>query len=79
MSMNATDLLALDQTYCWHPFTQAKTALPPLPVVRAEGEFLFDADGNRYFDAVSSWWVNLHGHSHPALALAISKQAQTLE
>ncbi|WP_370260629.1 adenosylmethionine--8-amino-7-oxononanoate transaminase [Limnobacter sp.] len=78
-ALNHSDLLQLDQQYCWHPFTQMQTAQAPLPVVRGQGEFLYTANGDRYFDAVSSWWVNLHGHSHPAIAQAIAKQAHALE
>lgn len=74
-----TELLELDAQYCWHPFTQMQTAAPPLAVVRGEGEFLFDAQGHKYFDAVSSWWVNIHGHSNPAIAKAIARQALELE
>lgn len=73
------DLLALDARYCWHPFTQMQTALPPLPVVRGQAEFLFDSQGKKYFDAVSSWWVNLHGHAHPDIAQALAMQAMELE
>lgn len=72
-------LLTEDAQYCWHPFTQAKTAREPLLIVRGEGEFLWDAQGQRYFDSVSSWWVNLHGHSHPHIAQALAQQASTLE
>ena len=74
-----TELLELDAQYCWHPFTQMQTAAPPLAVVRGESEFLFDAQGHKYFDAVSSWWVNIHGHSNPAIAKAIARQALELE
>ncbi|RCS59311.1 adenosylmethionine--8-amino-7-oxononanoate transaminase [Parvibium lacunae] len=74
-----SELLAQDHQHCWHPFTQAQTAAPPIPMVRGEREFLFDADGKRYFDGVSSWWVNLHGHAHPVIAEAIAQQARTLE
>ena len=73
------ELLKLDAQYCWHPFTQMQTAAPPLAVVKAENEFLIDANGKRYFDAVSSWWVNIHGHSHPDIAKAIAAQAHCLE
>lgn len=65
----------------WHPCTQMQRAsrhLPPLPIVRGEGVWLTDADGNRYFDAISSWWVNLFGHSDAGLAAAIGTQAATL-
>ncbi len=78
-SLSHTDLIELDAQYCWHPFTQMQTAAAPLAVVRGQNEFLFDAQGKRYFDAVSSWWVNIHGHSHPAIAQAIAKQATQLE
>lgn len=77
--LSHAELLELDARYCWHPFTQMQTAAPPLPVVRGQGEFLFDAQGNKYFDAVSSWWVNIHGHSNPTIAQAISRQASELE
>jgi adenosylmethionine-8-amino-7-oxononanoate aminotransferase len=71
--------LDLDRQYCWHPFTQAQTARASLHVVRAKGAHVFDAEGRDYLDAVSSWWVNLHGHAHPVIAEAIAQQARTLE
>ncbi|BET27147.1 adenosylmethionine-8-amino-7-oxononanoate aminotransferase [Limnobacter thiooxidans] len=77
--LSHTELLELDAQYCWHPFTQMQTATAPLAVVRGQNEFLFDAQGKKYFDAVSSWWVNIHGHSHPAIAQAIARQAAELE
>lgn len=78
-TLSHTELLELDAQYCWHPFTQMQTASAPLGVVRGQGEFLFDAQGKKYFDAVSSWWVNIHGHSHPDIAQAIAAQASELE
>ncbi len=63
----------------WQPFTQMKTAGPPLPVTRAKGAILELQDGRQIIDAISSWWVTLHGHSHPVLAEALYQQAQTLE
>lgn len=48
-------------------------------IVRGEGIYLFDEAGNRYIDAISSWWVNLHGHSHPYIAQKVSEQLSTLE
>lgn len=68
-----------DQHVIWHPFTQIKTAPLPVPIVRGDGSCLFDTDGNKYIDAMSSWWVTVHGHSHPYLAKKISEQLQTLE
>src|SRR2546425_7341765 len=63
----------------WHPFTQAALDPSPLPVARGEGAYLILEDGRRIVDAVSSWWVNLHGHGHPRIAAAIAEQAKKLE
>lgn len=51
----------------------------PIPIVKGEGAVLTDIDGNSYIDAISSWWVTLHGHAHPYIAQKIYEQAQTLE
>ncbi|WP_142846903.1 adenosylmethionine--8-amino-7-oxononanoate transaminase [Telmatospirillum sp. J64-1] len=74
-----TDLSAQDRRHVWHPFTQAGTAPPPIVIERAEGARLHAADGRVFLDLVSSWWVNLHGHAHPAIAEAIAAQARKLE
>lgn len=66
-------------SHVWHPFTQAKTAPPPLKVLRGKGVTLELEGGRKILDCVSSWWVNIHGHSHPAIAQAIYEQANTLE
>ena len=63
----------------WHPFTNAALDPPPLHVVRAEGAYLHTKDGRRILDAISSWWVNLHGHGNPRIAGAIAEQARKLE
>jgi adenosylmethionine---8-amino-7-oxononanoate aminotransferase len=63
----------------WHPFTQAKTAPAPLKVKSAAGVWLTLENGHQVLDAISSWWVNTHGHAHPAIAEAIYTQAKTLE
>jgi adenosylmethionine-8-amino-7-oxononanoate aminotransferase len=68
-----------DLQVIWHPYTQMKTALPPVPIVRGEGTCLFDEDGKKYIDAVSSWWVNIHGHAHPYIAQKVSEQLKKLE
>ncbi|HEY1059369.1 MAG TPA: adenosylmethionine--8-amino-7-oxononanoate transaminase [Limnobacter sp.] len=68
-----------DAQFCWHPFTQAHTAKAPVVMVRGEAEFLWDEHGKRYFDAVSSWWVNIHGHCNPTIAQAVAEQARQLE
>lgn len=69
----------MDKNYIWHPFTQMKTAAPPLHVVRAKDCTLYTADGKEYIDAISSWWVNIHGHCNEIIANAIAEQAKTLE
>ena len=63
----------------WHPFTNSALDPPPLPVVRAEGVYLHTRDGRKILDAISSWWVNLHGHANPRIAAAIAEQARKLE
>ncbi|MBF0394720.1 MAG: adenosylmethionine--8-amino-7-oxononanoate transaminase [Alphaproteobacteria bacterium] len=74
-----TDIAELDARHVWHPFTQAATAPPPVVMVGGRGAELIAADGRAYLDMVSSWWVNLHGHAHPAIAAAIAAQAGRLE
>jgi adenosylmethionine---8-amino-7-oxononanoate aminotransferase len=68
-----------DRAVLWHPYTQALTAPAPIPIVRAEGVWLYTEDGRRILDGISSWWVNIHGHSHPKLNAALAKQAGEME
>jgi len=68
-----------DRQVVWHPYTQAHSEPPPLPIVAGEGAWLIAEDGTRYLDAVSSWWTNIHGHAHPRLVRALSDQAGRLE
>lgn len=71
-----------DLTYIWHPFTQMKQYEgedKPICIVRGEGIYIEDIDGNRYMDSVSSWWVNSLGHANPRLAKALYEQACTIE
>lgn len=75
----ATNLAERDKAVIWHPFTQMQTAPLPVPIVRGEGTILYDANGKTYIDAISSWWVNLHGHAHPYIAQRVSAQLNTLE
>jgi adenosylmethionine-8-amino-7-oxononanoate aminotransferase len=63
----------------WHPFTNSALDLPPLRVEKAEGVYLHTRDGRKILDAISSWWVNLHGHANPRIAAAIAEQARKLE
>ena len=63
----------------WHPFTQEALDPQPIAIERGEGVYLYTRDGRKLIDAISSWWVNLHGHAHPLIAEAIAKQARKLE
>ncbi|HEV8691802.1 MAG TPA: adenosylmethionine--8-amino-7-oxononanoate transaminase [Ideonella sp.] len=69
----------------WHPCTQmklharAESPQPLIPVARAEGVWLHDHEGRRYLDGISSWWVNLFGHNHPAIREALIEQLHTLD
>ncbi|MEH3159506.1 MAG: adenosylmethionine--8-amino-7-oxononanoate transaminase [Sphingomonas taxi] len=63
----------------WHPFTQHGLGEPIPTVVRSEGAALFTRDGRRIVDAISSWWVTTHGHSHPRIMAAIAAQAGQLD
>src|SRR5712671_4397825 len=65
----------------WHPCTQMKAheAFPLVPIARGSGAWLYDFDGRRYLDAVSSWWVNLFGHANPRIGAALAEQLQKLE
>jgi adenosylmethionine-8-amino-7-oxononanoate aminotransferase len=65
----------------WHPCTQMKhhEAMPLVPVARGAGMWLYDFDGNRYLDAISSWWVNLFGHANPRIGAAVAAQLGELE
>lgn len=77
--MRGNELKVRDRLVNWHPYTQMKTAEDAIPIVRGEGAYLFDNEGNCYLDAISSWWVNLHGHAHPYISECIATQARTLE
>ena len=75
------NLVARDLAHLWHPCTQMKDheQLPIIPIKSGEGIWLYDFEGNKYIDAVSSWWVNIFGHANKKIGAAISKQAETLE
>ena len=84
--MNNTELLQRSLAAVWHPCTQMKQhrnedagALPLIPIARGEGAWLYDFDGHRYLDAISSWWVNLFGHANPRINRALRAQLEELE
>jgi adenosylmethionine-8-amino-7-oxononanoate aminotransferase len=73
-----TELEKIDQKNIWHPFSPL-AGNKPIPVERAEGCYLYTSDGRKILDAISSWWVNIHGHANPIIAKAIADQAMKLE
>ncbi len=79
--MTNSDLMVRDLAHIWHPCTQMKDheAIPLIPIKEAKGIYLYDFDGNRYMDAISSWWVNLFGHRNEYINKRIKEQLQTLE
>ncbi|TCO80751.1 adenosylmethionine-8-amino-7-oxononanoate aminotransferase [Plasticicumulans lactativorans] len=79
--MTNAELIARDLAVLWHPCTQMKDHewLPLVPIARGEGVWLYDCDGKRYLDAISSWWTNLFGHAHPRINAALKDQLDRLE
>ena len=79
--MKNEDWLRRSLAAVWHPCTQMKLheRFPLVPVRRASGVWLYDFDGRRYLDAVSSWWVNLFGHANPRINAALREQLEELE
>ncbi|MDR0577761.1 MAG: adenosylmethionine--8-amino-7-oxononanoate transaminase [Candidatus Accumulibacter sp.] len=81
--MNNPDLLRRSLAAVWHPCTQMKQhaggGLPMIPIARGQGAWLYDFDGRRYLDGISSWWVNLFGHANPRINAALAAQLGELE
>ncbi|MEQ1557395.1 MAG: adenosylmethionine--8-amino-7-oxononanoate transaminase [Methyloglobulus sp.] len=79
--MNNPKLALRDLNVLWHPCTQMKDheTFPIIPIKKGQGVWLEDFDGNRYLDAISSWWVNLFGHANPYINAALKDQLDTLE
>ncbi|MAJ44208.1 MAG: adenosylmethionine--8-amino-7-oxononanoate transaminase [Candidatus Marinimicrobia bacterium] len=73
------NLVERDIAVNWHPYTQMQTDLPPIPIVKGEGSWLIAQDGTRYLDAISSWWVNLHGHNNPYIMKKLREQTSKLD
>jgi adenosylmethionine-8-amino-7-oxononanoate aminotransferase len=76
MRDNTRRWIEADKAHCWHPFTPqaAWEQGEPLVLVRGEGAWLWDSEGRKYLDGNSSIWTNIHGHQHPALNEAITRQ-----
>jgi adenosylmethionine-8-amino-7-oxononanoate aminotransferase len=76
------DWVARDLAHLWHPCSQMKDherEMPLIPIASGAGAWLTGQDGKRYLDAISSWWVNLHGHAHPKINAALRAQLDRLE
>ncbi len=74
-------IIDIDLQHIWHPCTQMKDheTLPLIPIKKAKGVYLYDFEGNRYIDAISSWWVNIFGHTNEYISKRIKEQLDTLE
>lgn len=70
--------MANENNHLWLPYTQHKTAAPPLQVVDANGCKIILSDGRKLLDGVSNWWTACHGHKHPHLLTALHAQAEHL-
>jgi adenosylmethionine-8-amino-7-oxononanoate aminotransferase len=77
--LNQNKIIGKDHQFVWHPFTHLNYAETPIHIVKGEGVYFFDNEGNPLIDAISSWWVNLHGHCHPYVSRKVSEQLNTLE
>ena len=79
--MKNEELKNRDLDVLWHPCTQMKDheKLPLIPIKKAHGVYLEDFEGNRYIDAISSWWVNIFGHTNSYINKKIKEQLNTLE
>jgi adenosylmethionine-8-amino-7-oxononanoate aminotransferase len=80
-TLTNADLISRSLSAVWHPCSQMKhyEAFPLVPISRGQGAWLYDFDGKKYLDAVSSWWVNLFGHSNPRINAALREQLEKLE
>jgi adenosylmethionine-8-amino-7-oxononanoate aminotransferase len=76
--MKKEEILKNDASFIWHPLTQHKTATPPLAISHAKGNYLYDFEGKKYFDGISSWYTCSYGHTNPALTNAIKHQVDQL-
>lgn len=80
MALDRGAIVRLDKAYVWHPYTSIDEweKTEPIVVARAEGAWLEDADGKRYLDGNSSWWVAALGHGHPRLLRVMREQGERL-
>jgi len=73
------ELLKKDQENIWHPFTPLRGQASPILIARAKGVYLYQEDGTKILDAVSSWWVSIHGHGNDHIADAVGHQVREME
>ena len=80
-TIEQTDWVARSLKSVWHPCTQMQhhETVPLVPVSHGRGAWLYDAQGRRYLDAISSWWVNLFGHANQRINAALKDQLDLLE
>lgn len=72
-------LVERDKQVIWHPLTQHKTSEEVLPIIKAKGVFLYDEHGNKYIDAISSWYTSMYGHCHPSIIKKVHQQMKQLD
>jgi adenosylmethionine-8-amino-7-oxononanoate aminotransferase len=79
--MNNQTMVQRDLKVLWHPCSQMKDheSVPLIPIKSGQGVWIEDFEGNRYLDAISSWWVNIFGHANPVINQAVKQQLDTLE
>ncbi|MCA0429400.1 MAG: adenosylmethionine--8-amino-7-oxononanoate transaminase [Bacteroidetes bacterium] len=73
------NIVQKDNEFVWHPFTHQLNAKLPVNIIKGEGVYLIDENNTKYIDAISSWWVNIHGHCNPYISAKVSEQLNTLE
>jgi adenosylmethionine-8-amino-7-oxononanoate aminotransferase len=78
MSKEPPDWMTQGLANLWLPYTQMKTAAPPLAVARTEGSRIYLADGRVLIDGIASWWTACHGYNHPAIRAAVQAQIETM-
>ena len=69
-----SEILQKDKQFVWHPFTHLNYCKEPVNIVRSSGSCYYDEHGNKIIDAISSWWVNLHGHCNTYISEKVSEQ-----
>ncbi len=78
MNMNQEQIMALDNSLVWHPYSSIGAGLPIFPVASADGVRLKLSDGRELLDGMSSWWCAIHGYNHPKMNRAIQEQLEKM-